>query len=85
MLSRSLITCFTCHCLQLVFHPGLEIGDYDRESRKTDLKGYPPNGELNYGRSYCISRYKSRFPLLLVPLYIVCVILMRAKLCVFCT
>ena len=44
-----LIPCCDCHCFHFAFHPGSETGDYDRESRKTDLKGYPPSGELNYG------------------------------------
>ena len=62
VLSHSLIPCCDCHWFQLVFHPGSETGDNDRESRKTDLKGYLPSGELNYGRSYCVSKYKSCSP-----------------------
>ena len=63
LLSHSLIPCCDCHCHQLVFNPGSETIDYYRDIRKMDLNGYPPNGELNYGRS-CVSKYKSHFPLM---------------------
>ena len=49
VLSHSLIPCCDCHCLQLVFNPGPETGDYYRQSRKMDLNGFPPDGEWNYG------------------------------------